>query len=124
MKTIFTTTLIALCLFISDSKTRSLDIQNNNCYWEESNGNNISGKRGVSCGSDNSIKLYFTNSYSYKVRVAFYLQNADGTLNRNGEPYIITVNPGKKVSHHNCYSNGRFTVLVAKSGTYCKFPRL
>ena len=128
---------IALMSFVTNSKEtiepftitgeslieNNEDIVNSDCYWEETFGSNVSGKRGASCGSDTSIKVYFTNPYSYSVRVAFYLRDTNGNLGQNA-PYVVTVRPGKTRYHHNCYSNGNYIVLAAKANESCGFPTL
>ncbi len=93
------------------------------CYWSETFSTSLRAERGVSCGSDTSLKVYFTNPYSYKLRVAFYLRDTNGNLGPNA-PYIVSLNPGSTRYHHNCYSDGTYTVLVAKHTPYCEFPIL
>ena len=99
------------------------ELLNSNCYWEETFGNNFVVKRGVACGSRSSLKVWFTNPYSYKIRVAFYLRDTNGNLNPNG-PYIVSIRPGERKYHHKCYSNGRYIIVAAKASDYCKFPIL
>ncbi|MGJ8743029.1 hypothetical protein [Polaribacter sp.] len=98
-------------------------ILNLDCWWDETFKRNFRGKRDAACGSRTSLKIWYTNPYSYPIRVAFYLRDASGNLNSRG-PYVINVKPGKTVYHHTCYSNGRYTILAAKSGSYCSFPKL
>ncbi|RNC86753.1 MAG: hypothetical protein ED556_04855 [Winogradskyella sp.] len=112
--------------FISSEKQneqKNLFENDSNCYWEETFNNTLTGKRGNACGSSTSLRLYYTNPYNYRVRVAFYMRDENGNLNPNG-PYVIGVNPGKRINHHKCYSNGRYIVLAAKADDYCKFPQL
>ena len=120
-------TLIYLIPFILLNGTTTLKTDENTldtqCYWEETFGNNLSGTRGDACGSDSSLRLYFTNPYSYKVRVAFYLRDEYGNLNPNG-PWVVSVNPGRRTNHHKCYSNGRYIVLAARADSRCRFPDL
>lgn len=88
------------------------------CYW--SGLSNTYTKRGESCSSDTSLKVYYSNPYNYKVRVALYMRDEYG--NTKGSPYIIHVSPGRKESAHKCYSNGTYSVLVARYGEKCTFP--
>ncbi|PHR74572.1 MAG: hypothetical protein COA67_00410 [Lutibacter sp.] len=98
--------------------TESVDTETTQCYW---NGyNNTYSKRGVSCGSDTSLKVFYTNPYSYKVRVAFYLRDAQGYT--SGRPYVIHVAAGRRGYTHKCYSNGRYSVLVSRYDQRCSFP--
>lgn len=88
------------------------------CYWSAYY--STTSKRGVSCGSDTSLKVYYTNQFSYKVRVAFYMQDEYGKT--KGSPYVIHVSPGKRGSAHKCYSNGRYSILVSRYDQRCNFP--
>lgn len=107
--------------FLSEKENKMIELESSEttqCYW---NGySNTYSKRGVSCGSDTSLKVYYTNSYSYKVRVAFYIQDEYG--NTKGTPYVIHVAPGRKGYTHKCYSNGRYSVLVSRYDQRCSFP--
>ncbi len=89
------------------------------CYWD-GYGNTYS-KRGTSCGSDSSLKVYYSNPYTYKVRVALYMRDENGKT--KGSPYVIHVAPGRKSSGHKCYSNGRYSVLVSRYKGRCTFPK-
>ena len=107
-------------------ETKTTDSENeveSQCYWEETFSNNISVSRGTACGSDTSLKIYYTNPYSYKVRVGFYLADENGYYKASGA-HVISVAPGKRIYHHKCKSNGGYIILAAKYGTGCSFPIL
>lgn len=96
---------------------------NSDCWWNESHGSNFRIKRGETCGSDSSLKIWFTNPYSYSIRVAFYLEDSNGNLS-DYAPYVERARPGEKVYHHQCYSNGRYVILAARADASCTFPKL
>lgn len=96
---------------------------NQDCWWDETYKGNFRGKRDAACGSRTSLKIWYTNPYAQEIRVAFYLRDANGNLNSNS-PHVIRVKPGKTIYHHKCYSNGRYTILAARSDSYCSFPKL
>ncbi len=108
---------------VQKKSTLNSETPNNDCYWEETFGSNISGVTGQSCGSSTSMKIYFTNPYSYTVRVAFYLGDEYGNYNQYG-PHVVSVRPGREVYHHICKSTGHYVVLAARAGDYCTFPTL
>jgi len=128
MKKIITLVTVIGLLFMSFSvKEESIITKQSlgtGCSWEMTNSSAVDARRGASCGSDSSLKVYFTNPYTYRVRVAFYLRNANGSLNNNGQPHVISVAPGRRIYHHNCYSNGRYNILVARYDERCSFPNL
>ena len=99
------------------------EIPNDGCWWDETYGSNFSGKRGSACGSDTSLKIWFTNPYSYSIRVAFYFRDSYGNYGPNA-PYVVTIKPGATRYHHSCYSNGRYVILAARADDYCSFPDL
>ncbi|QNM86547.1 hypothetical protein H9W90_05355 [Polaribacter pectinis] len=99
------------------------ELTNSDCWWDETFNRNFRGKRDAACGSRTSLKIWYTNPYPYSIRVAFYLRDTNGNLNSTS-PYVINVKPGKTVYHHKCYSNGRYTILAARSGSNCTFPKL
>lgn len=94
------------------------------CYWEETFSPQIEARRGDACGKERSLRVYFTNPYSYTIKVAFYLRDLNGELSPYS-PYVVTLAPGKRKYHHICESNGRYVVLAKRADSYdCYFPSL
>ena len=93
-----------------------------NCWRSVNNSPNIKTTLGTKCVSNTSVNISYTNTYSYKIKVAFYIYDENGDTNNN-RPYIASLNPDKKTYHFTCKANGKYDVLVKKySNSKCRFP--
>lgn len=100
----------------------TLEYDMQDCWWEVSSSPNVQTKWGVSCGSNNSLKVYYRNPFNYRIKAAFYIFDTNNQT-YNNRPYVVSLNPGQRAYHHQCHSNGRYVVAVKRyEDSDCRFP--